>query len=783
MKLNLVYKFSLSAVFLVLISAGSVGWLFYDKTTELLVEQSAENIAGEIRNIGNVLQTHINGQRADTLFMAGSPPIQGIFRALAADNYDTVGKSSYKQWTERLTSIFMTMIASKRDYNMIRFIDINGQERVVVKRNGEKIISLEEGEFQNKSQREYFKKTLELSAGLVYLSEINLNREHGKISVPHLEVLRSSTPVFNEKTNKLAGIVIITTHVGKELRDLQRLILKSGSHVYITNDRGGYLLHPDKNKAYGFDLGKRYRIQEDFPLLAPLFLPENHDSQLILLPKDTGDKEVVNFTKIEFDQSHPERFIAVGVSESYDDIVSSESAVLNEVISFAVVFVSMAILFAVFLSYRTSRPIKQITQVMDDYTHQRPTTAIMPIEQSDEVGVLARRFETLIGQVNEAHNNLAEMNRNLENRVAERTEALEVSEIFQRSIIENMVDGLITIDDEGIVTSYNPAAGRVFGYERDEVMGENIKKLMPDPYQSDHDLYLANYKRTGVKGILDGGEREVKGLHKSGRIFPLALTVSEIEVAGGKIFSAVCRDITERKQMDKMKTEFVSTVSHELRTPLTAIRGSLGLITGGAVGEVPKKVSDLLALASNNTERLLLLINDILDMQKIESGEMDFNFTEMKVIPFIKRALEENKAYGDQYDVKFILKNELDVQLDADEHRMMQVMANLLSNAAKFSRKDGIVEVDVSESKAGYVRISVTDFGEGIPKEFQPKLFDKFTQSDSSSTRQKGGTGLGLSISKEIVEHHRGRIDFTSCEGEGSSFFIDIPIFKIVESA
>jgi len=785
MKLNLVYKLGLSAVLLVLISTGSVGWIFYDKTTELLVEQSTENIASEIRNIGHRLQTHINSQRDETLFLAGSPSAKGLLRALVSDDgYDKVGRTSYEKWEEQLTATFIDMLTNKHDYHMIRFLDVSGEELIVVKREDDNVVSLDEFQLQNKSHRPYFINTLKLPAGSVYLSEINLNREHGEISEPHLEVLRSSTPVYDENHNRLAGVLIITANAGKELRGLQGYIQKQGSNVYITNDHGGYLLHPDKGKTYGFDLGKRYRIQEDFPRLASLYLPDYKDSKLILLPEDTGSNQVMNFTKIAFDKDRPERFIAVGVTESYDEIFAKESVVLNEVLSLSIVLVSLVIIFAIFFSYRLSRPIKQITQVMDDYTHQRVTHAVMPTHKHDEIGVLARSYEILIGQVEEAQQNLKEMNRNLEDRVVERTQALESSELTQRSIIENMIDGLVTINVKGIITSFNPAAVKIFGYRRDEVVGKNVKILMPASYQKNHDRHIERYNQTGKKTIVNSGQREVIGQHKDGHTFPLDLAVSEISIEGQKVFPAVVRDITERKQMDKMKSEFVSTVSHELRTPLTAIRGSLGLINGGAVGEVSQKVSDLLKLAGNNTDRLLLLINDILDMQKIESGEMDFKNRDMSLLLFLENTLEENRPYGEQYDVEFLLKSELteDIVLYADPDRLKQVMANLLSNASKFSPKGGKVEIEVGQPSDDHIRISVSDFGEGIPEAFQPKLFEKFTQSDSSTTRQKGGTGLGLSISKEIVEHIGGKIHFVSKEGQGTTFMIDLPRRIIVEN-
>lgn len=785
MKLNLVYKLGLSAVLLVLISAGSVGWVFYNKSTELLVEQSTENIAGQILNIGHRLQTLINNQRDETLFLAGTPPVQGMLRALVSDDsYDRQGGSSYEEWEERLTSIFTTLLANKQDYYMIRLIDVSGEELIVVKREDEEIISLEEFQLQNKSHRPYFTNTLKVPVGSVYLSEINLNREHGEIVQPHLEVLRSSTLIFDEQNNRLAGMLIITSNAGNELRGLQNVIQKQGSNVYITNDHGGYLLHPDKSKTYGFDLGKRYRIQEDFPRLASLYLPGNKDTNLTLLPKDTGINQVVNFTKIAFDQARPERFIAVGVTEPYDEFFAKESVVLNEVLAVSILLAFFVILFAIFFSYRLSRPIKQITQVMDDYTHGRATSAVMPTNKHDEIGVLAQSYQILIQQVEEAQYNLKEMNRNLEDRVTERTRALESSELTQRSIIENMIDGLVTIDSNGVITSFNPAAVKIFGYKRDEVVGENVKILMPVPFQKEHDMYIARYNQTGGKKIIDSGQREVVGQHKDGHIFPLDLAISEITIDGRKVFPAVVRDITERKQMDKMKNEFVSTVSHELRTPLTAIRGSLGLLNGGAMGELPDKVRDLLKLAGNNTDRLLLLINDILDMQKIESGEMVFNYSELDLIPFLEKAIRENRPYGEQYDVEFVLIKRLEnISLYADKDRLMQVMANLLSNAAKFSPKGGQVEVEVSQGKDGFIRISVTDRGEGIPEAFKAKLFDKFTQSDSSTTRQKGGTGLGLSIAKVIVEHNGGQIHFKSREGCGTTFMVDLPVTQIGENA
>jgi PAS domain S-box-containing protein len=346
-----------------------------------------------------------------------------------------------------------------------------------------------------------------------------------------------------------------------------------------------------------------------------------------------------------------------------------------------------------------------------------------------------------------------------------------------QSILDNMLDGVITIDACGIVQSFSKAAERIFGYASSEVIGCNVNLLMPSPHRENHDAYLRNYQAGGQARIIGIG-REVEGLRKDGSLFPLDLSVSQTSHRGQTMYVGVVRDITERKRLDRMKSEFVSTVSHELRTPLTAIRGALGLITGGAVGVMPQQAEAMLKIAGNNTERLLLLINDILDMQKIESGQLAFAFETLEVTPFLRRVLEDLKSYGEQHQVRFVLTQELaGVRVFADPARLTQVMANLLSNAAKFSPPGAQVEVALSRQDR-FLRMAVIDHGAGIPPEFQSRLFTRFSQADSSDTRSKGGTGLGLAITKAIVEKHGGHIAYAATAGQGSTFYVDLPLLE-----
>lgn len=364
--------------------------------------------------------------------------------------------------------------------------------------------------------------------------------------------------------------------------------------------------------------------------------------------------------------------------------------------------------------------------------------------------------------------------------ITERNLAIETrrnDEARLSAILDNVLDGIVTIDELGTVSSFNKSAEKIFGYQAAEVIGCNVKMLMPEPYHSEHDGYLHNFVHTGQKKIIGMG-RQVVGRRRDGSTFPMDLAVSQMQLGDKRMFTGIVRDITERVKIERLKSEFISTVSHELRTPLTSIRGSLALITGGVVGELPAAVKPLIEIAHKNSERLILLVNDILDMEKIEAGRMEFDMRPLSLMPLIRQAVEGVRAYGAQYNVSFELENQLvETMLQADENRLMQVLANLLSNAAKFSPTGGCVRIAVVHA-GQRVRVEIRDNGSGIPDEFKGQIFKKFAQADASDTRKKGGTGLGLSITRAIVEQMGGNIGFTSQPGVLTTFFVEFPIWQ-----
>jgi len=362
-------------------------------------------------------------------------------------------------------------------------------------------------------------------------------------------------------------------------------------------------------------------------------------------------------------------------------------------------------------------------------------------------------------------------------------DALRSSENWLRAVLDNVVDGIITINAVGTIQSVNPATLRIFGYDVEEIVGRNVNILMPEPHRTQHDGYLQSYLTTGHARVIGIGQ-EVEGRTKSGALFPMELMVTEALLSGERMFVGVIRDVSERKKVERAKSEFISTVSHELRTPLTAIRGSLSLVNTGVLGELPDDVREMTEVAEESAIRLVRLINDILDIEKIGSGQLKLVLEPLVLADVLKRTVVDNRPYADQFGVGLTLAPPTEgIRVSADADRLLQVFTNLASNAIKFSPKGEAVTIAASESSDGWVRVSVSDHGPGIPEEFRPRIFGRFAQADASDSKTKGGTGLGLSICKGLVERMGGRISFDSVPGRGTSFNVELPVVGTEERA
>ncbi|HSC68729.1 MAG TPA: PAS domain S-box protein [Cellvibrio sp.] len=359
---------------------------------------------------------------------------------------------------------------------------------------------------------------------------------------------------------------------------------------------------------------------------------------------------------------------------------------------------------------------------------------------------------------------------------------------LRKAILDAASLAIISADKQGVIKTFNHGAEVMLGYRAEEMVDKQTPAIIHLPEeitaQAQRLTCELGYEiKPGfdvfVARALEGGvdENEWQYVRKDGSRFPVLLTVSALRDLEGEItgFMGIARDISEIKRIDQMKTEFISTVSHELRTPLTAISGALGILVNGLAGGLPEQARRMIQIAHNNSQRLIHLVNDLLDMEKLVAGKMHFDFQSHRLLPLIQQSIESNAAFAQQYGVTYELTSDGDdVKVSVDHQRLLQVLANYLSNAAKFSPLNDVVKVQV-ESHFGSVRVTVTDKGPGIPDSFRARLFQKFSQADSSDTRQKGGTGLGLAICKEIIERMGGKVGVHSVPGEGASFYFDLP--------
>ena len=338
--------------------------------------------------------------------------------------------------------------------------------------------------------------------------------------------------------------------------------------------------------------------------------------------------------------------------------------------------------------------------------------------------------------------------------------------------VQSSVDAILTVTLDGIITGWNPAAEQLFGFAVDEAIGKKVEIIVPDDRRAEAQSALARIRRGEIVEPYD-----TVRLTKDRTPVDVSISVSAIKSGEVVGLCAIARDVTQKKRLDRLKDEFVSTVSHELRTPLTSICGSLGLLMGNAAGDVSEPARRLLSIAQSNSQRLVKLVNDILDIEKLQSDQLVFKFRCVDVRSLIEQTIEANLGFADTYLVRLRRDIAADGEVWVDPDRLAQAVTNLISNAIKFSPPDGEVVVAV-ERRGENLRLTVRDHGVGIPSEFKPRVFQRFAQADGTDARKTGGTGLGLSIVKEIVGRLGGDVGFADAAGGGTIFYVDLPAFE-----
>jgi len=374
---------------------------------------------------------------------------------------------------------------------------------------------------------------------------------------------------------------------------------------------------------------------------------------------------------------------------------------------------------------------------------------------------------------------LITVNQQLQSQLNERQrtqEELRFSQARFARILDIADDAIISIDGFQCITLFNQGAEKIFGYSAQEVIGQKLDLLLPQRFCNVHRQHVVDFGKSPNVARRMGERREIYGRRKDGTEFPAEASISKIDMTQEIFYTVILRDITERKQIERMKDEFISVVSHELRTPLTSIHGSLGMLASGLLPTDSEQGKRLLQIATDSTERLVRLINDILDIERIESGKAKMEPTICNIPEIIAQAVNVMQPLADKAGVKLVI-SDVSGQVWADCDRIVQTLTNLLSNAIKFSSPGSTVWLQVQQ-KNDEVLLIVKDIGRGIPADKLESIFERFQQVDSSDSRNHDGTGLGLAICKSIMQQHGGRIWAESVLGEGSTFYVALPLIR-----
>ncbi len=547
---------------LLLVIVTLVSSLIYRQNSATLLQRELSILGMQSQQYHQSINTNIKSIVEDVLLISSIPPISGIIRATDAGGIDPVDDSSTKEWEARLTSIFRSILLTHKNYFQIRFIGIanNGKELVRVDRSGTDIIAVPHNELQEKGHRDYFQEAIMLSAGEVYLSQINLNREHGQISQPVTRTMRLATPIHDPANGRLFGMVIINVDVGPILDELEGLV-KSPSVIYLVNGSNDFLIHPDRSKTFSFEYGTRYQLAQEMPELANI-------RDLILTSREgQASKIIVNDSRILIASLLPlklsgftsqDKNLLLILKVPTSEALAAINRIRNHSVILTLVLLFTGVISILLFTRQLIRPLETITHKVENY--QSGVVHLDGIEkQHDELGTLARAFNSMTARMTHQTYKLAEREKRLS------------------AVMDSAVDCIVIMNDEGVIDSTNPAVENLLGYTHEELNGQNVKILVSPPHNEKHDHYIKDYLNGGPRTVIGSG-RELMARHKDGWLIPVHISVSEFQVGDEHYFSGIIRDIRGQKEVEqhllKNKLELEDRVNVRTRE-LTSVNQQL----------------------------------------------------------------------------------------------------------------------------------------------------------------------------------------------------------------
>lgn len=787
----------LSTVFVALLVAAAlaVGYLFDRGRAEALEQRELDHLRLHAERGADELGRFVRQLRGDVLFLADTPPILGIHRALERGGVDHVGNSTLEQWEERLQQIFLSFAEARPEYFQIRLIGVQdqGREIVRVERASANLRVIPNDALQRKGQRYYFQEASRLKPGSVYLSRIDLNREHGRISLPHMPTLRAATPVQDPSGN-LFGVVVVNMDMGLAFARADSF-RDTAESAYIADERGDFLLHPQPGRAFAHELGAPFRLADAFPDHAERLARAPAAGGAFLQVPGTEGELVAYSTGRAWDPGDPTRRLVYILTEPVDQVLHNIGLMRRDSLLGMGGLLVLAILLVVIMVRRLTRSLSVLAKASGAIA-EGDYRVSLPMVDSGEVGSLVFAFQHMAAEVERREVALAELNRDLERRVDERTRELAHQHNLQRLILDNIADGVVVSDCDGHFLLWNRKAEQMvgsgpeevppglwsshFGLFRDEsgdpvpVEELPLVRAIHGESTDNTELYLHNPKCMQGRWAL---------------ITARPLYDMDGTIAGGV---AVLVDVTEQKRLHErvqgnrieiakvgrlaLSAEVASSAAHQLSQPIAAMCNYAGaavrLHDQGRLAE--GELSDILS----RIEGLATQSGEILDKLRARIRRRQQPPIPVDVNQVVASCLDLLRDRLERQGVKLELRSGEGLpMLIGDPIELEQVLVQLVSNAldAMESTERGerrLVVHTGHDLEGDLVTVEIGDTGPGVSKALAERLFEPW------ETDKPGALGIGLSIAQTIVEAFGGRIRMEKGAAGGASFWVELPVSR-----